>query len=189
MRPAAAAAIAAIMLVAGAGFGFLVGTGTTQSTQTLFTTVTTSVIVTTFSSTLTMSVYVTNSVFVTKTAVGTTGYYVANVTDDMNVLSEGYIYILNKSVNFEGVTFTTLCPGIIPCDDQSTVTRIAGIPSAGWIELQMVFPDGKNETLVNNVGSSDYTVLLSQHANPTAGIELQYVAKTSQYEAFLLVSQ
>ncbi|HMD78372.1 MAG TPA: hypothetical protein VKF39_00130 [Nitrososphaerales archaeon] len=189
MRLAKAAAIAAIMLVAGAAVGFLIGTGTTQVPRTLSTTVT-SVLVTTFSSTLTTSVIVTSSVFVTRTAVDTTGYYVANVTDDISVPAEGYIFFVNNSVRFEGVNFTTLCPGITPwCGDQLTLTRIQGIPSAGWIELQMSFPDGKNETLLNNVGSSDYTVLLAQHANPTAGIEFQYVAQTSQYEVFLLVSK
>jgi hypothetical protein len=177
MRLVEAVAIAVIMLLAGAAVGFLIGIGTTQPSTTLSRTVTT-------------SVFVTNSVLITGTAVGTTGYYVANVTNGTSVPAEGYIYFVNNSVRFEGVNFTSLCPGITPwCGDQSTVTRGPGIPSAGWIELQMTFSDGKNETLLNNVGSSDYTVLLSQHANPTAGVEFQYVAQTSQYEVFLLVSK
>lgn len=178
------------MLVAGAGVGFILGTGTTQSPRTLSVTVTTSLPATTFSRTLTTSVLVTNTVVVTRTAVGISGYYVANVTNDISVVAEGYIFFVNNSVRFQGVNFTTLCPGITPsCGYQTTGTRVQGIPSAGWVELQMSFTDGKNETLVNNVGSSDYAVLLSQHASPTAGVEFQYVAQTSQYDVFLLVSK
>jgi len=179
MRNAVVISIAVIALLLGAAAGYLVSASTYQHTTTSISTATT-----------TSSTTTTTSVLVTKTAMGTNGYHSDNVTNDIAVVSEGYIFLLNNSIRFEGVTFTTLCPGVPGgCGYQLTATRVAGIPSAGWIELQMVFPDGKNETLVSNVGSSDYTVLLSEHTNPTGGIALQFVPQNSQYDVFLLVSQ
>ncbi len=156
-------------------------------------------IITTPASTRTTTVSVTEIVNHTGTSILTSVptmevngllYYADNVTSDVVIQIPGYSYLLNGSVTFLGVRFTTICPPQVEgcpapgstVTNQSSISAIAG----GAIRLSLTFPDGTNETIGGEPGPGYPSFfILSQHADPQAGILL---FTSGPDKAYLLVS-
>jgi hypothetical protein len=123
-----------------------------------------------------------------------TAYCSSDVSKDVVVGSPGYSYFLNSSVAFMGVVFQTLCPANYSGCPGSSGNSTATVLYAGAMKAVVTFPDKSNETIGGVVGDSDQALFLSAHADPRAGIEIQYVpglyasgASTSNYRVLLLV--
>jgi hypothetical protein len=128
-------------------------------------------------------------VSVSTTRVGGSAFYTDNVTSDISVGNPGYSYFLNGSVAFMGVEFATICPPIyagcpIPAGGNMSSQQAL---YAGAIRLNVAFRDGTNETIGDVIGET-YTVSLSQHTNPRAGILIVYTDSSPGYKSYLLVS-
>jgi hypothetical protein len=87
-----------------------------------------------------------------------------------------------------GVKFQTICPpkySECPESNASSTTMMIGA-----IKAVVTFSDKSNETIFNVIGDSTYVLTLSNHANPRAGIQIQYLTgccRTSNYLVLLLV--
>jgi hypothetical protein len=175
MRTGAIAALLVVAIVIGAGAGYLVGV----SSQRLTTLVSTTTLTATYAN---ENALVMN--------VGGSLYYADNVSSDMEVQNPGYAYFLNASVTFDGVKFETVCPQsysecLAPIGNKTTQTVTVTVPPLGVYRFDMTFPDGKTETTEGFLDDASYTLALSNHVSPRAGMLIE---GNGPYHAFLLVS-
>ncbi len=182
MKNGVAAALLVLVVVVSVGTGYLVGGANLR--------ITTSVSTTTLS-----TAYVFRGGVFTMNVNGSL-FYADNISGDMVVQNPGYAYFMNGSVTFDGVKFETIClPNYsgcpIPAGTVQNQTRT--VPGAGAITIKMTFPDKNTETRGEVIGDSTYVFVLSQHANPRAGVLIEYIEYNyphnfPPYKAFLLVS-
>jgi hypothetical protein len=123
-------------------------------------------------------------------AINGSEYCTLDVTNDITLGNPGYsVFNLSNSINFNGVTFTTICPsGYSGCPntlDNSTNE----IVFAGVIEMGLAFEDGTSETIASVLqnGGGENLTMLSCHVNPRAGIFIEYVPHQIFCRTYLLV--
>ncbi|HYB07007.1 MAG TPA: hypothetical protein VEB87_02490 [Nitrososphaerales archaeon] len=186
MRGEIAIALLAIVLVAGAGTGYLLGTSN-ERVNTSVSTTTTTAVTTEHASAISAVLHGDVSLL----NVSRTYYWADDVSKDIVIGLPGYSYFLNGSVTFDGVKFETMCPPAYrdcPGSNSSSTTV-----TAGAIRFNMTFPDGTIETAGDVIGDSIFTLVLSQH-QPRAGMLIEYVndygnfSNSVDYAVFLLVS-
>ena len=121
-----------------------------------------------------------------------TSYYADDVSNDTVVGNPGPSYFLNGSVTFDGVKFDLLCPPSYDmCPAEEGVSQSVVTFGIGSFTFNMTFQDGKTETAGNLIGDLDYSLALSQHTNPRAGMLVEYFSYQSPvtiFRVFLLVS-
>jgi hypothetical protein len=124
------------------------------------------------------------------TTISGTLYGVVDVSWDTTVGAPGYTYFHNGSINFDGVTFKTICSSSYYGCPGSENNSTAITPLAGAIIFNMTFPDGSTERASAVIGDLNHVLVMSQHTNPKAGILIQYVNDNSpSYYVYLLVSK
>jgi len=186
MRGEVATALLAIVLIVGAGTGYLLGTSNERVSTSVSTTTRTAV---TTEHASTASAVMHGDVSLLN--VSRTYYWADDVSKDISIGFPGYSYFLNGSVTFDGVRFETICPPTYrdcPGSNGNSTTV-----TAGAIRFNMTFPDGTTETTGDVIGDSIFTLILSQH-QPRAGMLIEYVndygnfSNSVDYAVFLLVS-
>jgi hypothetical protein len=117
-------------------------------------------------------------------------YCTYDVSRDTVVGNPGYSYFVNGPVNFMGVQFTTYCPPNyagcpVPANYTTTTTTTMLI---GAMRFNMTFPDKAVEVAGDVIGDSHYVLMLSNHANPKAGMLIQYISNNGYtgYSVLLL---
>jgi hypothetical protein len=117
------------------------------------------------------------------TTINGANYCIDTATDNFMVPNPGFAYILNGSIRYMGVNFTTICPQTASSCTNSSSGVIT--PTALAINIALTFPDGTKETIGGVVGVSDEFITFSTHANPIAGVELLRLDES--YAVYLLV--
>jgi DNA-binding HxlR family transcriptional regulator len=125
----------------------------------------------------------------TEVIINSTRFCGLDVTANSEILVEGGYTRLKQPISYKGVNFTTSCGngercGNIGCPPFTNNTCV--MMSMGAIQLNMVFPDGTNET-VNAVIGDTWPLKLSQHSNPRAGFEM--LGPYASPKLFLLVQE
>ena len=116
-------------------------------------------------------------------------FYALEVTDAVNIPSQGYVQFPNDSITFQGVKFQTICPASAPgCPGSTSGTQTNPGLSVTFLKFSVTFPDAKKETLTLGIAGLSYAPILSTHVKPKAGILVEYIAGRSSYRAFLLVT-
>ncbi len=118
-----------------------------------------------------------------QTMVGGEDFCLRDVTDDFALPNPGFGYILNGSIVYMGVKFTTVCPqrpSQCGASDSNTTT-----PLALAVEITLSFPDGAQQTIGGVVGDSNQFTAISTQVDPRAGVEIRYQSQT--YVVLLLV--
>jgi hypothetical protein len=186
MRYEVIAVLLVVLVIAGAGAGYLMGdlNVRTVTAASVNTTTATTVLTVHASSTQTVQRSV-----VSLLNLSGTYYWAVDVSKDTVIGMPGYSYFRNESVTFDGVKFQTICPqSYRDCPGSNSSSTIV---YAGAIRFSMTFPDNATETTGDVIGDSIFTLVLSQH-QPRAGMLIEYVndygGNSVDYAVFLLVS-
>jgi hypothetical protein len=175
MRTGAIAALLVVAIIMSAGAGYLVGVSSKRTTSLV-------------STTTLPATYANKNVLVMN--VGGSLYYADDVSSDIEVQNPGYAYFLNASVTFDGVKFETVCPQsyfecLVSIGNKTTQTVTVTVPPLGVYRFYMTFPDGETETTEGFLSDASYTLTLSNHVSPRAGMLIE---GNGPYDTFLLVS-
>jgi hypothetical protein len=126
------------------------------------------------------------------TAVNGSNYCAIDVSNDIVVGAPGYSYFFNGSITYMGVNFQTICPSTYQGCPGSTSSSTQMM--IGAIKFNMTFSGQTVETAGQAIGDSTHVLILSNHAAPRAGMQIEYgpspydaVPSTSNYHVFLLV--
>ena len=99
-------------------------------------------------------------------------YCLIDVSNDIVVGAPGYSYFINRSVTYMGVDFQTICPSSYQGCPNSTTTSTQMM--IGAIKFNMTFPDKTVETQGSVIGDSEHVLIVSNHVNPKAGMQIDY---------------